>query len=151
MDKTEESGPQRERDNRGTPPPPLQPGPTTVLYFAAWFSNGSIFLVLHIQISLVRYRCFMGIYFSCFSSRLGGALQLLQLLSHTTYWQLDYGYYAIWSRLMQQICTKEDPLWEHLKHTFIHIKPHPNNMWDMSETPPNKENTTIVWHFLKCS
>ena len=117
----------------------------------AWFSHGSNFLVLHIQISLVRYRCFMGIYFSCFSSRLGGALQLLQLLSHTTYWQLDYGYYAIWSRLMQLICTKEDPLWEHLKHTFIHIKPHPNNMWDMSETPPNKENTTIVWHFLKCS
>ena len=79
---------------------------------------GRLFLVLHIQISLVRYRCFMGIYFSWFSSSMDRALQLLQLLSHTPYWQLDYGYYAIWSRLMQLICTKEDPLWEHFETYF---------------------------------
>ena len=34
------------------------------------------------------------------------------------YWQLDYGYYSIWSRLMQLICTTEDPFWEHFETYF---------------------------------
>ena len=34
------------------------------------------------------------------------------------YWQLDYGCYSIWRRLMQLICTMEDPFWEHFETYF---------------------------------
>ena len=126
---------QRERDNRGTPPTPLQPGPTTVQYFAAWFSHRCSISKFHWCIKSIYYRCFMGIFFMLLEEIGQGPAIIATFISHNPSGCIGSSIMGVtpygvgWC---SESAQRKPPFQNILKHTFIHIKPHPNNMWNIN-------------------
>ena len=129
MDKTEESGPERERERVTTEGRHHHYRNRDQREFNTLLLGSLMGRIFWCSISKF-YWCIKGIYYVALWAFIFGASRAVwagpcnYCNFYPTqpiiglYWQLEYGYYSIWSRLSQLICTKEDPCWGHFETCF---------------------------------